>query len=58
VTYGGVSLPKGGDIVHHGASVTVENVDEVMIAFKMVSTYLTSEFFCCRIICGPQRHTF
>ena len=39
-----IAVPKGGDLVHQGARVTVENAEEIMISFMMVSTYLTSKF--------------
>ena len=45
VSYGPIAVPKGGDVVHHGASVTVENAEEIVISFMMVSTYLTSKYF-------------
>ncbi len=48
VSYGPIAVPKGGDVVHHGASVTVENAEEIVISFMMVSTYLTSKYFSLR----------
>ncbi len=32
-----------GDILHHGAHVTVEDATEIMVSFLSVSTYLTND---------------
>ena len=46
VKYAPIAVPKGGDIIHQGAVLSVENTDEIMVSFKMISTYLTSKYFC------------
>ncbi len=43
VMYGLVRFPNDGDVLHHGARVTVENATEIMVSFLAVSTYLTND---------------
>ena len=30
-------------MIHQGATISIENTDEIMISFMMISTYLTSK---------------
>ena len=41
VTYGPIAIPKGGDVIHQGASIKVENAKAISMTFETVGTYLT-----------------
>ena len=45
LTYGPIATPKGGDVIHQGASLKVENTKEIMITFETLGTYLSSKKF-------------
>ena len=42
VTYGPIAVPRSGGVIHNGATVTLQNANDLGISFHSVSTYLTS----------------
>jgi len=43
IEYRPIATPKGGDIVHHGARIIIENTNNVRFAYKMMDGLLTSK---------------
>jgi len=43
VTYKSISVPKGDEVSHLGASLTIENTKEILISFNTVSTALSRD---------------